>query len=91
MAAFESLQPGQLARIRRMHARDGEQPPPIVVVESFPEPCGDGGCQDLRVTARDPVTGRELIYHRPPGFDAEFWGVASPTPSLVTELKEQSA
>lgn len=68
------LRPGFLARIRRMHARPGEQPPPVVAVESLPEPCGDGHCQDVRLVARDLETGRELVYHRPPEFEVELWG-----------------
>lgn len=79
---FDQLTPGQLARVPRMHARRGEQPPPIVVIESQLKKCGLGDCLDWEVTARDPETGREHVYHRPPGFDVELWGSpASPSTS----------
>lgn len=73
---FDQLTPGQLARVPRMHARRGEQPPPIVVIESQLKKCGLGDCLDWEVTARDPETGREHVYHRPPGF-------VTATPALV--------
>lgn len=85
MAAFQDLAPGQLARVKRMHARPDEQLPPIVVIESTPEACGDGTCPDLRVTARNPETGRELVYHRPPRFEVELWGTAVPSPDTFQE------
>lgn len=82
---FDQLRPRQLAQIPRMHARPGEQLPPVVRVEVLPIPCGDGGCADLVVVARDITTGAERIYHRPPDFD-----VVAASPAINRILQESA-
>lgn len=64
---FKDLQPGQLARIPRVHALLGELAP-VVKVEADMHPCTDGTCDCLVVTTRDIETGRARPYHRRPDF-----------------------
>lgn len=64
---FSELQPGQLARIPRVHARLGELAP-VVRVEAGMHPCTDGTCGCLVVDTRDIETGHVRPYHREPGF-----------------------
>ena len=65
--SFADLQPGQLARIARIHAPLGELPP-VVRVEADMHPCTDGTCGDLVCTTRDIETGAVRPYHRPADF-----------------------
>ncbi|MBF8187349.1 hypothetical protein ITP53_16735 [Nonomuraea sp. K274] len=64
---FKDLQPGQLARIPRIHARPGELAP-VVRVEADMHPCTDGLCACLITFGREIETGHLNPYHRPADF-----------------------
>lgn len=66
--AIADLEPGQLARIARVHAQPGEDLPPVVRVEYKPRKCAAFGCTAWDLVTRDVVTGEERIYHRKPDF-----------------------